>query len=714
MSLIAGSTALFLFSLSMATRHRPISPARAHPIAAAVIGLVLLNSLVHMLLTHDVQQTTNLMLTFVGAAFFTLSTQWFMTLLTGGLLGWGLVWLQLPNPEDKVHFAFGIVTSVILSTIIHFVHIQTTKKFMITQAEQNRDQLELSALNSIITSITSSLDPKSVFQEVVDAVQYFMPDVNGATLQVLDGPDWLVTRAWGRNIQPEVLTFHAGQGIAGLAVRERKMVNVPDVNSNPNFVQGAQKAGFQSLLAMPLLVGEKVVGVISVEASTRGAFGRDEERKIELLAGYAAVAIENSRLYAEHALAEVTLKNYTDHLQEIVESRTSELRIAQEKIFEQKGLEQEIELARKVQASLLAQEIPQLDGYIFAATVIPARYVGGDFYDFFSKDKVCYVVLADISGKGFPAAMLTSTAHTLVRAAMKYESEPALMLSNMQDAIYPDLSSAEMFGTFFAASLDPETAVFTYANAGHTETIWWKHNSQIVERLSATGFPIGIVPDNEISQKQILLASGDTLVFYSDGITETFNPDQELFGLERLIELVIANGDDSAHTLAQRILTEVDIFANGAALVDDLTLVVLKVLPRIISFKHEVDLDRFDESVRFIRHRAESYGADFAYQVELAVSEVITNIVKYAYHGKAGALRGEIVLQENGITLDLYDDGDSFDPSQLINVDLQNPHIGGYGMHVVRQLMDEVEYSSREEKGANHWRMVKKLAKGKR
>jgi serine phosphatase RsbU (regulator of sigma subunit)/anti-sigma regulatory factor (Ser/Thr protein kinase)/putative methionine-R-sulfoxide reductase with GAF domain len=714
MSLLTGSTALILFSISMAARHWSILPAQAHPVAVAVVVLAILNTLVHILLTHDIQQTTNLMLIFVGAAFFILSTQWFMTVVMAGMIGWSFVLIQLPNPEGKIYFAFGIVISVILSTIIHYVHIQATKKFVLAQINENRYRVELTALNSIITSITSSFESNNVFQDVVDTVQYLMPHVNGATLQVLEDRDRLTTRAWSRNIQPEALTSPIWEGVAGLAVSERKMVNVSDVNSDPNFVNSPEKADFQSLLVMPLFVREKVVGVISVGAPTPKAFGTEEECKIQLLAKYAAVALENTRLYTEHALAEETLKNYTEHLQEIVESHTLELRTAQDKFIAQKGLEQEIDLARQVQASLLAQEIPQLDGYVFAATAIPARYVGGDFYDFVPKNNICYVILADISGKGIPAAMLTSTARTLVRAAMKYESEPALILSDMQDAIYPDLSRAEMFGTFFAASLDPQTATLSYANAGHTQAIWWQHNKQAIERLEATGLPIGIIPDNEIFQKQILLSSGDTLVFYSDGITETFNSKEEMFGLERLMELITANGDDSAHTLAQRILTEVDSFANGAPLVDDLTLVVLKVLPRIVSFKYEIDLERFDDVVHFIRRKIDAYGVDFAYQVELAASEVITNIVKYAYQGRAGELRGEITLQENDVILDLYDDGNRFDPSKLTEIDLEQAHIGGYGMHIVHQIMDKVDYSPGGEKGSNHWRMVKRLTGDKK
>lgn len=832
LGLIAAFSALILFSVAIMARRRGFSPSQAHPMIVGMMELVLFNSLIHMLLTKEVLQSTNVMLTFVGAAFVILSSRWFIAVVVSGLAGWGTILTQLPASESKTHFIFGMITAVILANIIHFVHYQNIKKLEISRVDEKsrREELqrffslsldmlaivgfdgyfkqinlafedilgytaeelhampantllhpgdmdasqqriqkmvgeglrvdifesrvrckdgsykwiawntiplpelqviyvaghnitehrkmetdikerntELSALNAIILSITSNLQTDKVFQEVVDATERFIPHIHGATLQVMERHDQLVTRAWSRNrIEPEIMTFYAGEGIAGLAVSERNLINVGDVHSDERFMQGTEKVDFQSLLAMPLLVGNKVVGVISVEDKDQNAFGAEEERKVKLIAGYAAVAIENARLYNEHAIAEETLKNYTNHLQDVVESRTSELRSAQDKIVAQQGLQQEMDLARQVQTSLLAQEIPQLDGYVFAATAIPARYVGGDFYDFVRKNDVCNVTLADISGKGIPAAMLTSTARTLIRSAMKYESQPALILSNMQDAIYPDLSHAEMFGTFFAASLNPRTATLTYANAGHTETIWWRHKDQRMERLSATALPIGIIPNNEIVQKQILLCPGDILVFYSDGITETFNPQQELFGVDRLMEIVGKNVDDLAHTLAQRILTEVDGFANGAPLVDDLTLVVLKVTSRVVPFKHEINLKLFDDVVRFIRQTVEPYGIDFAYQVELALSEVITNIAKHAYRNKTGELSGEISLQENGVLLDLYDDGESFDPSTLPEIDFDEAHTSGYGMHIVRQIMDEMNYSTAEN-GKNHWHLAKWL-----
>jgi serine/threonine-protein kinase RsbW len=178
------------------------------------------------------------------------------------------------------------------------------------------------------------------------------------------------------------------------------------------------------------------------------------------------------------------------------------------------------------------------------------------------------------------------------------------------------------------------------------------------------------------------------------------------------MEVAQPSETDSIYTLAQRILTEVDGFSNGAPLIDDLTLVMLKAGPRLISFKYQIDLKNFDEPVRFIRKHIEQYGIDFAYQVELALSEIITNIAKHAYRKKTGELRGEISLQEDGVLIDLYDDGESFDPTKLPEIDFEEAHTSGYGIHIIRQIMSEMEYSDGGERGKNHWRLVKKLSAG--
>ena len=401
------------------------------------------------------------------------------------------------------------------------------------------------------------------------------------------------------------------------------------------------------------------------------------------------------------------LKEYSERLEDMVEERTRELREAQAQLLAQQRLQQEIELAAEVQTSLLPRGVPSLEGFDFAATALPARYVSGDMYDFTRcGPETCHIVLADIAGKGIPAALLTSTARALMRAETEHEDSPATILSNVNTSLYEDLTHAEVFITFLAARLNARLGTLTYANAGHTETLWWQRASRTCRTLPATGLPMGIYADLSILEETLALRPGDALVFYSDGITEAANPHDELFGLDRLIATVGTHVHLSASELAQAIVKAVEAFRAGAPLSDDLTLIVLKVLPRTISFAYPATLDHLNEMTTLVQQVASAYGSDFAYQMELATSEIVTNVIEHAYRLSSGEMRGQITLLPDQIQLDLYDDGTLFDPSLLPPPDLGEPCEGGYGLFVARQLADELTYNPATPDG-NHWRLIK-------
>jgi len=436
--------------------------------------------------------------------------------------------------------------------------------------------------------------------------------------------------------------------------------------------------------ARPLFEGETFTGVLS-------AFTDITERKV----------------------AEEMLKEYSGRLGDMVEERTRELREAQAQLLAQQRLQQEIELAAQVQASLLPRHVPSLDGFEFAATALPARYVSGDLYDFVLPDpENCHIVLADVAGKGIPAALLTSTARTLVHTRVEHEDSPATILSSVNTLLYKDLTHAEMFITFFAARLNARLGTFTYANAGHTETLWWQQASRTGRTLPATGLPIGIYADATIIEETITLRPGDVIVFYSDGITEAASPHDELFGLDRLIATVSDHAHLPTSELAQIIVEAVETFRADAPRSDDLTLVILKVLPRTISFTYPAMLDHLQKATALVRQLASAYGSDFAYQMELAASEIVTNIIEHAYRLSSGEMRGQITLLPDRIQLDLYDDGAPFDISQVPEPDPTEPQVGGHGLFVVRQLTDELIYTSATP-GGNHWQLIKLAEEGR-
>jgi sigma-B regulation protein RsbU (phosphoserine phosphatase) len=406
--------------------------------------------------------------------------------------------------------------------------------------------------------------------------------------------------------------------------------------------------------------------------------------------------------------AEEALREYSERLEERVEERTRELHEAQVQLFLQHRLQQDLELAMQVQTSLLPRQVPTFDGFELSAAALPARYVSGDLYDFTLSDpNTCHVVLADISGKGLPAALLALTARTLFRAESEHDDSPTSILASVNASFYEDLAHAEMFITFFAARLDARLGTLAYANAGHTEALWCRHAApQACCLLSSTGLPLGIYPDTTFHERVIALRPGDALVFYSDGITEAANPHDELYGLQRLTDVLVDHAALPAADLARVIVDSVEDFHAGAPRSDDLTLIVLKVLPRTVPFVYPAALEYLDEVTALVRQVVLAYGDDLAYAMELATSEIVTNVIRHAYGFSPGELRGQIILLPDRIELDLYDDGTPFDLSAVPEPNLDELREGGYGLLVARQLTDELVYVPATPDG-NHWRLVK-------
>jgi PAS domain S-box-containing protein len=405
--------------------------------------------------------------------------------------------------------------------------------------------------------------------------------------------------------------------------------------------------------------------------------------------------------------AQAILQQYSEQLKGMVVERTRGLEAAQAQLLAQQRLQQEIELAAQIQTSLLPAHVPAFDGYEFAAMAIPSRYVSGDLYDFIvTGPETCHIVVADIAGKGVPAALLSSTARTLIRAETDHETSPGRMLTNVNASFYRDLAQAEMFITFLAARLDARSGTLAYANAGHTAALWWRQATGRCEMCPATGLPIGVLPDATVEERVLALHPGDTLVFYSDGIPEATNAAGEFFGMERLAALVDANPHLSAAGLMQYIVGAVEVFVGSASHSDDITLLVLKVLPRVLSFDCEAVLDNLHEIATLVRRAAQPYGETFAYAVELATSEIASNIIKHAYGTASGRIRGVLQVLPDRLQLDLYDDGAPFDPNALKPPDLGELHEGGYGLFIAQKVLDELRYTARTAQG-NHWKLVK-------
>jgi sigma-B regulation protein RsbU (phosphoserine phosphatase) len=265
----------------------------------------------------------------------------------------------------------------------------------------------------------------------------------------------------------------------------------------------------------------------------------------------------------------------------IIRNLITERRTAAEREGFRRELERtefEMETARGIQQSFLPESPPLIEGFELAALSLPARQVGGDFYDFIpvSKNELG-IVIADVSGKGVPAALFMALSRTLVRANVADNITASQAIQKANHLISQEAKMG-MFVTLFYAVLTPEKKRLKYVNAGHNPPFVIKKNSGDVILLRASGIAMGVLDDVSLEEKEIELASRDIVVFYTDGITEAINGAGEQFGEKRLIETVNQNADLSLKDLMGRVKDEVFTFAQGQPQFDDFTLVILKAI----------------------------------------------------------------------------------------------------------------------------------------
>jgi sigma-B regulation protein RsbU (phosphoserine phosphatase) len=298
-----------------------------------------------------------------------------------------------------------------------------------------------------------------------------------------------------------------------------------------------------SIVGFPLSVKGEVLGAMILE-ETRSRV-RSREKRIELMTGIAhqaAIAIQNERFQQERV--------------------------------EREQLEREIQLAREIQKTFIPTQLPDLPGWKLAATWRAARQVAGDFYDLIDlPGNWLGIIVADVADKGMPAALFMALTHMLMRATAPEEMSPAAVLARVNDLLVPETQHG-MFVTAFYAVIDLENGTLLYANAGHNPPLLVKPGIQ-AEPLRRGGMALGVLVGTQAPEHVLTMEKGDCLVLYTDGVTETFSAEGQLFGVERL-KAVIQNTDaSSAQVVLEAIVDSVADFGGDAAPSDDLTVVVL-------------------------------------------------------------------------------------------------------------------------------------------
>lgn len=299
------------------------------------------------------------------------------------------------------------------------------------------------------------------------------------------------------------------------------------------------------LVALPLMVKGEIFGVFLVEETTGGR--RFRSRRLEILNGVAqqvALAMQNDLFQKET--------------------------VARER------LEMEVQLARQIQQAFVPDHLPALPGWDVAARWRTARQVGGDFYDIIElPDERIGLFIADVADKGMPAALFMALTRTLMRAAVLQTDSPAEVLRHVNDLLYPDCEQG-MFVTAVYGVLDLKTGRFTYANAGHNPPLYiW---SGAIERLTRTGIALGVIEHAAMTERSIDLLPGETLVLYTDGVTEAFSPTGEIYDEARLLQVLSESVSSSVESLLDEIDISVCAFIADAPVADDITMVAVRRL----------------------------------------------------------------------------------------------------------------------------------------
>ncbi len=404
---------------------------------------------------------------------------------------------------------------------------------------------ELSILNEIAFAIGSQTEVDKISELIVSKCTKKIKAEQGCILLLSEDQN-SPFKTYVRKIEhkSQILPIHLGTTLMGWMIKNQKPLIINDLSSDQRFQNLQVKEGnFRSLLMVPLKLKNKLTGLLCL-FNKEGEFSAEDQRLLSIIAVQSAQVIENAR------------------------------QVEIEKKFQE--MEKELSVAKEIQTRLLPKEPPQVAGFDIQGYTLPTKQVGGDYFDFiWLERKMLGISIADVSGKGMPAALLMANFQATLRNQSLAKVTPAEMVFNCNNLVCKSVEAGQ-FVTFFGGVLNPFKKTFTYVNAGHNPPFIFSSKGEI-NRLSEGGLILGLLENAPYEQKKVNLNAGDLLVLFTDGITEAMNETQAQFEEERLIKVVQDHRTLSASEIIKKITQEVLTFQGLQPQFDDLTLVVIKV-----------------------------------------------------------------------------------------------------------------------------------------
>ncbi len=523
----------------------------------------------------------------------------------------------------------------------------------------------LEKINSIGQTIIGELDLKKLIPSVLRELKSLL-HVNRVMLVYSDEQGAMYIN-YALNEEWEIKSFsRLEQDLWAQKVLEtNESLLVQDSGKTEDWVWDVYGEDYKSFYGIPL-TGRERPGLLALYKHHQDFFSTEDIRFINMFANYLSSALANARLFSE--------------INERERTRTEQL-----------------EVAKKFQSDRIPYNFEQ--GKLeFECSLVPAMELAGDFFDVFSLGpKSVGVVIGDVATKGIPASLMTFSILSMFRNAAKSLTPPNKVMALVNQGLSVQIKEQSWFATAFYARIHTDDLTMTYAKAGHVLPVLYRESTGECITIDVDGIPLGVLPDGMFQTGQMKLEEGDRLILYTDGVTETRVNKTEMFGLDRLIDVIKNNGLRSIAELKDNIFNELEAIGDARYMRDDILVAVLgiKTNPWIIRI---INYDESSDFIEEIMNRTQQHkmSRNEIYAVRLSLNETIANAHKHGNHGDSDMdIKVSYLITDGSFSMIVRDEGIGFDhealPDPTVEENLLLPH--GRGVFLMRSMMDDVEFN---------------------
>jgi sigma-B regulation protein RsbU (phosphoserine phosphatase) len=482
--------------------------------------------------------------------------------------------------------------------------------------------------------------------------------------------------------------FKNGETISEYVIRTRQVLFIEDYLENPNIAPNP-KVSIDYYLGIPILIKDELIGMINIVQKyhqTDFVLTPDDIKTLEVITTLIGTAIHNALLY--------------------------------QKTIEKQKIDQELKVAMDIQSKLLPQSVPNLENIDIAAISVPAREIGGDYYDFFELEQgKIGILIADIVGKGVPAGLFMAMLKSILHAHLPSISSPKKAMDKMNALLYRDPVMKKFVPSFYGI-LDPKTHKFQYCNAGHEPPLWLSKNK--IVPLDTPGIPLGGLEKSSYKEKSISLKQNDIIMLFTDGIVESRNSRGKDLGGTLVRHWIKKYQEATAEEIVKNIHQNIINYAHDTHQHDDLTLVAIK----LCTVAHEKPIKtekatvnsakshiRTIREIAFTLAKEMGFSAETAADIKLAVNEAHSNVIEHTYNNQeSGEIAFRFIVYKDRLEIIIKDFAPGTDQRTIKKKeDLDSLEGSGLGVFLIDTIMDEVN-TIRDQGVGTELHMIKYLS----